>query len=409
MLVVKRVSVVLVALIILGAIAATPFLWRDYGWYVAFQPGLKTLDGTPVDSPVDMFPENAKVGLVVYFMTGCDGCAKELQALGQVGRLDGLVGTLAVNVRGSLLDVQSFIKNNEIQVAGNNPILLGSDGTAIADEEGGIQVPYTLLVVKRGDNWVPIDGMVGALNQEQLETLAYYALLAEGEMPLNSLRHLLAEGNASDFLLETLKTDFFSMPVFNALLETNNITFEEIGALIAEGKLAYFDGALIPVMWSYNQDYQMFVVSVSRALPDNMGALETWEFFNGLYKLSLLNEEYTGALFVVFYTAGEGNLPLMTLCAYTTSERMISSPDVAGLADEALWQLMGEAWGIMTYDWFYALTWQYPYIYDMESPWAFAFIAAANAGESWAFDLQPSLVRFYDTAEAWAEQEGAGE
>ena len=235
-----------------------------------------------------------------------------------------------------------------------------------------------------------------------------YRLKRFSVVAVTALVVIVAVATAALWLVKS--GQLFNMAMLDKLLEYNLLTQTDVVRLLEAEKIVYFDGALQPVMWNYHDDHQGWLVKVNRSLP-SMGANESWRFFNDLYRMSLLNDEHTGAIFVVLVVTDEdGGLPVMTLCAYTTRERMATPIDISGLSDIEIWNLMGEKWSVLPYDAFAYLTGVWPYMYDAESMWGFAFIVARYHGEDWAMDLQPALMSYFDTAEAWAaEQEGAGE
>ena len=43
-----------------------------------FQPGLRLLDGTPIQGVSQIIPDNAEVIIIVYFSAKCDACHEQL-------------------------------------------------------------------------------------------------------------------------------------------------------------------------------------------------------------------------------------------------------------------------------------------------------------------------------------------
>lgn len=117
--------------------------WREAN---TFQPGLRTLDGSPARYIFDVI-DNEETGIVVFvvhFNTGCKYCTSLLTYLQSEVNKFSKAYLIGINIGNSQRSVERYIKKNGFDF----PVFIG---ISRLPEEAGDALPYTMLFFRGTD------------------------------------------------------------------------------------------------------------------------------------------------------------------------------------------------------------------------------------------------------------------
>lgn len=125
---------------VVGGIFSAQYL-PEYLATGTFKPGLRLLDGTPVDGISQIVPNNVKAVILVYFSAKCDACHEQLALMKTLHRPP--VFVVGVNIGDSQRAVEKLV--NELDL--NYPVLIGLRPSEAVELSGQPLkgVPYTFL------------------------------------------------------------------------------------------------------------------------------------------------------------------------------------------------------------------------------------------------------------------------